>query len=248
MGCGTGYNAESERPGPPTRGFAAAIARRWAELPEVAKTPGQVLGRFAPGCEAPTGCSRPAISSAPRATARGMPTRSGWTAVTPSPRSRRRCRCSRSCAARARTPSSSTASHPAPPYDHAEALSSMRRHGREPISMTHGDIDYDYLRQLMLGPDGRRWLDPVLSAGVNTHSLRPAASTPCDRGPTCADLAKRVRSVRLGFYRVASEMSLDWLNFPSSARHPGWCSWRLPRADRPAFGAGMCPAGRAWCY
>ncbi len=31
--------------------FATALARRWAELPEVAKTPGQVLGRFGPGCE-----------------------------------------------------------------------------------------------------------------------------------------------------------------------------------------------------
>ncbi|MDN5932381.1 MAG: hypothetical protein L0I24_15160 [Pseudonocardia sp.] len=28
--------------------FAAALARRWAELPEVVKTPGQVLGRGTP--------------------------------------------------------------------------------------------------------------------------------------------------------------------------------------------------------
>ncbi len=31
--------------------FAAALARRWAGLPETARTPGQVLGRHAVGCE-----------------------------------------------------------------------------------------------------------------------------------------------------------------------------------------------------
>src|SRR5690349_7475178 len=31
--------------------FRAAMARRWAELPETARTPGQVLGRHGVGCE-----------------------------------------------------------------------------------------------------------------------------------------------------------------------------------------------------
>jgi len=31
--------------------FAAALARRWAELPETARAPGQLLGRHAVGCE-----------------------------------------------------------------------------------------------------------------------------------------------------------------------------------------------------
>jgi hypothetical protein len=31
--------------------FAAAMARRWAELPAGVRTPGQVLGRHAVGCE-----------------------------------------------------------------------------------------------------------------------------------------------------------------------------------------------------
>src|SRR5260221_10492049 len=30
-----------------------------------------------------------------------------------------------------------------------------RAHGREPMSFTHGDIDYDYLEKLVLGPGGR---------------------------------------------------------------------------------------------
>jgi hypothetical protein len=40
------------------------------------------------------------------------------------------------------------------PGDHAAALRIMHDHGREPMSMTHGDFDYDYLRRLALGPDG----------------------------------------------------------------------------------------------
>lgn len=40
------------------------------------------------------------------------------------------------------------------PDDHAAALTAMRRHGRKPMSMTHGDFDYEYLQRLAIGPDG----------------------------------------------------------------------------------------------
>jgi hypothetical protein len=40
------------------------------------------------------------------------------------------------------------------PSDHASALLAMRRHGRKPMSMSHGDFSYEYLRSLVLGPDG----------------------------------------------------------------------------------------------
>jgi hypothetical protein len=45
--------------------------------------------------------------------------------------------------------------------DHAAALLVMRRHGRKPMSMSHGDFDYDYLHQLAIAPGGTprfRWL------------------------------------------------------------------------------------------
>jgi hypothetical protein len=111
--------------------FAAALARRWAELPAVARTPGQVLGRFGVGCE---GTHRvfPACNLA----------------CTPCYHSRE--------ANRGRL---------LPPDDHAAALAIMRRHGREPMSMTNGDVDYAYLEQLVSGPDGRRRLDRVSFAG-----------------------------------------------------------------------------------
>jgi hypothetical protein len=39
--------------------FTAAMARRWAELPEIVRTPGQALGRFAVGCEGTHGVFPP---------------------------------------------------------------------------------------------------------------------------------------------------------------------------------------------
>ena len=52
-----------------------------------------------------------------------------------------------------------------PAEDHAATLQIMRAHGREPMSMTHGDFDDDYLLALALGPDGTPQL-PRLSFAV----------------------------------------------------------------------------------
>src|SRR4051812_16372878 len=49
--------------------------------------------------------------------------------------------------------------------DHASALLVMRRHGRKPMSMSHGDFDYSYLRSLVLGPDGTPRFGSVSFAG-----------------------------------------------------------------------------------
>ena len=38
------------------------------------------------------------------------------------------------------------------PDDHAAALQTMIDHGRKPMSMSHGDFDYDYLEALALDP------------------------------------------------------------------------------------------------
>ncbi len=52
-----------------------------------------------------------------------------------------------------------------PAQDHAATLQTMREHGREPMSMSHGDFDYDYLEAVALGPDGRRRFDRLSFAG-----------------------------------------------------------------------------------
>lgn len=41
------------------------------------------------------------------------------------------------------------------PEDHAAALLAMRANGREPMSMTHGDFDYQYLLDVVLDKEGR---------------------------------------------------------------------------------------------
>lgn len=146
--------------------FAAALDRRWAELPAGVRTPGQVLGRFAPGCEGTHGvfpacdlkCT-PCYHSrdANRVRVDGAHTREQ---VERQMATLRRLRGPRAHAQLIGGEVTLLS-----PDDHAEALLIMRRHGREPMSMTHGDFDYDYLQRLVLGPDGRRRLDRVSFAG-----------------------------------------------------------------------------------
>jgi hypothetical protein len=50
--------------------------------------------------------------------------------------------------------------------DHARALRAMIRHGRKPMSMTHGDFDYDYLVALAIDPrTGERRFEHLAFAG-----------------------------------------------------------------------------------
>jgi hypothetical protein len=148
------------RPADPA--FTAALARRWAELPDVVKTPGQVLGRFGVGCEGTHGvfpacdlACTPCYHSrdANRVRVDGAHTRAQVEAQLATLRRLR--------GPRAHAQLIGGEVTLLPPDDHAEALLIMRRHGREPMSMTHGDVDDGYLDRLVLGPDGRRRLDRV---------------------------------------------------------------------------------------
>jgi len=144
----------------------AALARRWEALPGHVKTPAQALGRRTAGCEGTHGVF-------PRCNL----------ACTPCYHSRE--------ANRVRTDGAHTASEVErqmaylsaqrgpgqnaqliggevtllDPDDHAEALLAMRRHGRKPMSMTHGDFDYDYLERLVLDAEGTVRLPHVSFAG-----------------------------------------------------------------------------------
>jgi hypothetical protein len=152
------------RPADPA--FAAALARRWAELPDVVKTPGQVLGRFGVGCEGTHGvfpacdlACTPCYHSrdANRVRVDGAHTRAQVQA--------QMATLQRLRGPRAHAQLIGGEVTLLPPDDHAESLLIMRRHGREPMSMTHGDVDDDYLDRLVLGPDGHRRLDRVSFAG-----------------------------------------------------------------------------------
>lgn len=147
--------ARATRPADPE--FQAAMARRWAELPEPARTPGQVLGRHAVGCEGTHGvfprCNlacTPCYHSrdANQVRVDGRHTRAQVAAQLGLLRNLR--------GPRAHAQLIGGEVSLLPPDDHAAALAIMRAHGREPMSFTHGDFDEDYLSALALGPDGRR--------------------------------------------------------------------------------------------
>ena len=140
----------------------AALEQRWAELPEHVKTPGQLLGRAAVGCEGTHGvfpkcnltCS-PCYHSADANKVRidGAHTLKGVTEQMEYLRSVRGPR------AHAQLIGGEVSLLPAD--DHAAALLAMRASGREPMSMTHGDFDYQYLLDVVLGRDGRPRFDRV---------------------------------------------------------------------------------------
>jgi hypothetical protein len=142
--------------------FVDVLARRWAGLPRTARTPGQVLGRHAVGCEGTHGvfpkCNlacTPCYHSrdANQVRADGPHTLAQVRAQVALLRDRRGPRAHAQLIGGEVTLLS--------PDDHAEALAIMRAHGREPMSFTHGDFDYEYLQKLVVGPDGCRRLRRV---------------------------------------------------------------------------------------
>jgi len=131
-------------------------ARRWAELPERSRTPGQLIGRHAVGCEGTHGVfPRCNMSCAPcyhsrdanRVQVDGDHT---VAEVDAQMGLLRRLRGPRGHAQLIGGEVSLL-----DPDDHARALAAMRAWGREPMSFTHGDFDYDHLERLAVGPDGR---------------------------------------------------------------------------------------------
>lgn len=140
----------------------AALERRWAELSEHVQTPNQLLGRSAIGCEGTHGvfpkcdltCS-PCYHSADANKVRvdGEHTRGQVDAQMQLLHELRGPR------AHAQLIGGEVSLLSAD--DHAAALQTMRRHGREPMSMTHGDFDADYLRDVVLDADGVPRFDRV---------------------------------------------------------------------------------------
>jgi hypothetical protein len=142
--------------------FAAAMARRWAELPQTARTPGQVLGRHGVGCEGTHGVF-------PQCNLACTPcyhSRDANQVRVDGPHTLAQVQAQMGLLRRLRGPRAHAQLIGGEvtlldPGDHAAALAIMRAHGREPMSFTHGDVDYEYLERLVLGPGGRRRLRRV---------------------------------------------------------------------------------------
>ncbi|HEY1155731.1 MAG TPA: hypothetical protein VGE95_05530, partial [Arthrobacter sp.] len=133
----------------------AALDRRWAELPGHVKTPAQLLGRTAVGCEGTHGvfpkCNLTCSPCYHSADANKVRVDGGHT-VQAVKEQMAFLRHRRGPRAHAQLIGGEVSLLPA--RDHAEALLAMQAAGREPMSMTHGDFDYRYLLDVALKPDG----------------------------------------------------------------------------------------------
>jgi len=160
------------------------LRRRWRELPVSARTPGQVLGRHGVGCEGTHGVF-------PKCNLACTPcyhSRDANQVRVDGPHTLARIEEQMALLERRRGPHGhaqliggevSLLS----PDDHAEALAIMRRHGREPMSFTHGDVDYDYLQKLVIGP---------AAGAVSTASPSPRTSI-CSCSAAAASRGRRMR-------------------------------------------------------
>jgi hypothetical protein len=133
-----------------------ALARQWAGMPEYVKTPGQFLGQAMSKCEGTHGvfpkCNLKCTPCYHSRDANQVRIDGAHT-VEQITRQMGLLHEQHGPHAHAQLIGGEVSLLPA--ADHAEALAVMRAHGREPMSFTHGDFDYDYLREVAIGPDGR---------------------------------------------------------------------------------------------
>ena len=139
------------RPEPPD--LEAALARRWDELPAHVKTPNQMLGRRTAGCEGTHGvfprCDLACTPCYHSREANRVRVDGGHTV--------REIDAQMALLRERRGPGQNAQLIGGEvtllsPDDHAAALRAMIDHGRKPMSMSHGDFDYDYLERLALDP------------------------------------------------------------------------------------------------
>ncbi|WP_216698685.1 hypothetical protein [Arthrobacter sp. H41] len=140
----------------------AAMDARWAGLPDHVKTPNQLLGRSAVGCEGTHGvfpkCNLTCTPCYHSAEANQVRVDGGHT-LREVERQMQYLRSVRGPRAHAQLIGGEVSL--LDPDDHAAALAVMRANGREPMSMTHGDFDYAYLLALVLDAKGERRFDRV---------------------------------------------------------------------------------------
>ena len=132
------------------------LEQRWAALPEAARNDAQTVGRHAVGCEGTHGVfPRCNLTCAPCYHSRdaNKVRVDGKHTLAQVEAQMRLLEEKRGPRAHAQLIGGEVSL--LDPDDHAAALLTMRAHGREPMSMTHGDFGVDYLRALALDADGR---------------------------------------------------------------------------------------------
>ncbi|MGE0026353.1 MAG: radical SAM domain-containing protein [Thermoleophilia bacterium] len=162
----------------------AALQRRWDELPAAVRTPNQMLGRRIAGCEGTHGvfprCDLACSPCYHSRDANRVPVDGAHTVA--------EVRAQMALLRELRGPG-----QPAQliggevtllaPDDHAAALQAMIDAGRKPMSMTHGDFEYEYLEALALDPTSGRPRFRHLSFAAHIDSTmrgRRGAERPAD--------------------------------------------------------------------
>lgn len=150
-----------------------ALDARWASLPEHARTDSQVLGRHAVGCEGTHGvfprCNFACTpcyhsSEANKVRVDGAHTIAEVTAQMEFLRQ------VHGPHAHAQLIGGEVSL--LDPDDHAAALLAMRANGREPMSFTHGDFEYEYLERLVLDGEGNPRLKRISFAAHFDTTMR----------------------------------------------------------------------------
>ena len=198
-----------------------ALERRWAELPSHVRTPAQTLGRMAVGCEGTHGvfprCNFTCTPCYHSRDANHVRVDGAHT-VREVERQVAFLRSVRGPHAHTQLIGGEVSL--LSPDDHAAALLAIRRHGREPMSFTHGDFSYEYLERLALGPDGRpRFRRLSFAAHFDTtmrgrQGLRRAASE-TDLNPyrqRFCEMFKRLRAEHGLRYFLAHNMTVTPAN------------------------------------
>lgn len=181
-----------------------AMQRRWAELPAEAQTDNQLLGRSAIGCEGTHGvfpkCNLTCSPCYHSADANKVSVDGNHT-LDQVERQMAFARAMRGPRAHAQLIGGEVSL--LPPADHAAALAIMRRYGREPMSMTHGDFDYQYLLDVVLDDRGRRRFDRVSFAAHFDSLMRGR------RGAVRPRSENELNSFRTEFAQMFSDLQRD---------------------------------------
>ena len=180
------------------------LRERWAQLPGPVRTPAQLLGRHAVGCEGTHGvfpkCNLTCSPCYHSADANKVRVDGGHT-VAEVDAQLAYLRQRRGPYAHAQLIGGEVSL--LPPDDHAAALLRMRAHGREPMSMTHGDFDADYLRALVSDGRGRLRLRRV-SFAAHVDSLMRGR-----RGAVRPRTESELNPFRQGFVQMFRDLRAD---------------------------------------
>jgi hypothetical protein len=158
---------------------AAVLVARWAELPAHTQTPAQLVGRRITGCAGTHGvfpacdfACKPCYHSAD---ANRVATDGNHT-IAEVDRQMAHLRRRRGRAQHAQLIGGEVSL--LSPEEHAATLEVMRRHGRMPMSMTHGDFDDEYLRRLVVRVDGTPRFDSVAFAAHIDSTMHGRTGAP----------------------------------------------------------------------